>query len=477
MNLKYAVVSIITFLLISLSIGTSVLNYVKSLAETEKQLKQSSLPLSVDNIYTEIQKNIIEPNLISSMMASNTFLKDWLIHEEENVEKITRYLATIKNKYNMFNTFLVSHKSKKYYSSKGLLEKVEKDNPNNQWYFKFKDIQSKHEINLDFNKHMDESMIMFINYKIFDDEFQYLGATGIALKTSYVNEMLNFFRKKYNFNVYFINKKGKVVLSEAGVNSLKNIHDIAELKDFTDDIFGLHTKTIEYKKEKRHYILNTKKIKELDLYLIVEAQMEDFTQEVKKTFYINLFASLLITLIVILIILFALKKYNKRLEFLAHYDALTNLPNRRNFNENFEKALSLFKRNKKNKTLVFFDIDNFKMINDTYGHLIGDKVLIRIAEILNNTIRKSDYTSRWGGEEFSILLHDINMNETEIFAIKLKNNISSDDLLKKYVKSGVTASFGVTAFREEDTLDSIVSRVDSALYESKNSGKNKVKIK
>jgi len=476
-NLKYRVVSIVTFLLLSLSIGTSILNYVKSLDETQKQLKNSSLPLSIDNIYTEIQKNIIEPNLISSMMASNTFLKDWLVHEEQNVEKITRYLSTVKNKYNMFNTFLVSHKSKNYYSSKGVLEKVAKDNPNSKWYFDFKDIQSKHEINLDFNKHMDESMIMFINYKIFDDQFQYLGATGIALKTSYVNEMLSFFRKKYNFNVYFVNKKGAVVLSEIGMNTLKNINDIKELLPLKDDIFDLNSQTIEYKKENNHFLLNTKYIEELDLYLIVEAQIEDFTKEVQKTFYINLFISLLVTFIVILIILYTIKRYNKQLEFLAHHDPLTALPNRRHFNDNVENALSLFKRNKNDKSLLFFDIDDFKKVNDTYGHLIGDKVLVRIAELLKSTIRKSDYISRWGGEEFSILLHDIDIDKSEAFALKLKNSIASDDLLKKYVQSGVTASFGVTGFKDDDTIDSIVSRVDTALYEAKNSGKNQVKIK
>ncbi|NQY93955.1 MAG: GGDEF domain-containing protein, partial [Campylobacteraceae bacterium] len=114
MSLKVIVVSVITFLLISLSIGTSILNYTKSLNETEKQLKNSSLPLSIDNIYTEIQKNVIEPNLISSMMSSNTFLKDWLINEESNIPKIKKYLSTIKDKYSMFNTFLVSHESKNY---------------------------------------------------------------------------------------------------------------------------------------------------------------------------------------------------------------------------------------------------------------------------------------------------------------------------------------------------------------------------
>jgi len=477
MSLKVIVVSVITFLLISLSVGTSILNYTKSLNETEKQLKNSSLPLSIDNIYTEIQKNVIEPNLISSMMSSNTFLKDWLINEENNVPKIKKYLSTIKDKYSMFNTFLVSHKSKNYYSSKGFLEKVDTSNPQSNWYYNFKALPQNSEINLDFNKYMGTSMIMFINYKIFDDHSQYLGATGIAIKTSYVNDMLKSFRENYKFNVYFINKLGRVVLSESGVNKLQNINDIAPLKEFKKDIFDTKTKTIEYKKGGNTYLLNSKYIKELDLYLLVEAQMGDFTKEVKKTFYLNLFVSLMVTLIVIMIILYMIKIYNKKLEYLVLHDPLTKLPNRRSFNNSFENALLLYSRNKNSKALLFFDVDDFKKINDKFGHLLGDKVLVQIALILQSEVRKSDYISRWGGEEFSILLHDVSLDDARLFAQNLKDKIEHDEVLKKLINKSLTASFGLTMFTEKDNMDGLVNRVDQALYDAKNSGKNKVCVR
>lgn len=127
-----------TFLLVSFSVGSSVLNYVKSLEETQIQLKERSLPLSIDNIYTEVQKNLIEPTLVSSMMAHDTFLKDWLILEETETEKIAKYLETIKNKYHMFSTFLVSEKSGNYYTSKGLLEKSKKIIPTTLGIFDLK---------------------------------------------------------------------------------------------------------------------------------------------------------------------------------------------------------------------------------------------------------------------------------------------------------------------------------------------------
>lgn len=461
-----------TFLLVSFSVGSSVLNYVKSLEETQIQLKERSLPLSIDNIYTEVQKNLIEPTLVSSMMAHDTFLKDWLMLEETETEKIAKYLETIKNKYHMFSTFLVSEKSGNYYTSKGLLEKVQEDNPNNAWYFRFKEIQEPYEINLDFNKYMGDSLIMFINYKIFDEKYHYLGATGIGIKISYINEMLKHFRVKYNFNVFFVNKEGEVVLSEVGVNRVSHLNEDKKLRTLSSKILEESSKTLEYEKEGNHYILNTKYIEELNLYLLVEAQIEEFTQEVEKTFILNLFISLAVTFIIIVIILYTVKTYNKKLEYLAAYDSLTKLPNRRTFNLNFEKALRLYKRDNVARSIIFFDIDNFKLINDNYGHLIGDTVLKRIAAILNMQVRSSDNLSRWGGEEFLILLHDSSLKDSLDVAEKLRMAFENDIDLHDLVKGGVSASFGVTSFQEDDTLERIITRADEALYKAKNQGKN-----
>ena len=474
MNFKNYVVIIVTFLLLAFSIGTSVLNYTKSLHETQIELKERSLPLSIDNIYTEVQKNLIEPTLVSSMMANDTFMKDWLIHDENEIDKISRYLESIKNRYNMFSTFLVSDKTGNYYTSKGLLEKVKEGNPNNAWYFRFRDIQEPYEINLDFNKYLADSLIMFINYKIFDDDFHYLGATGIGIKISYINDMLKHFRLKYNFNVFFADKKGDIVLFELDNNEFNNIKNIKELNLLNKDLLAENSKIIEYEKDGKSYILNSKYIKELNLFLFVEAEVNKFTEELEKTFIINLLISLSITTLIIVIILYTIKSYNKKLENLASFDSLTQLPNRRNFNEYFTKSLKLFNRDKISRSIIFFDIDNFKLINDNYGHIVGDNVLKRMATILNLQIRDSDSISRWGGEEFLILLNNSNLNNSFQIAEKLRISFENDIELNNLVKGGVTASFGVTIFKDDDTIEKIISRADRALYAAKNSGKNKV---
>jgi len=254
LNSKYKIIVIITSLLLILSISLSTISYVDALNNTKKQLKVQSLPLSLDNIYSDIQKSIIEPHLVSSMMANDTFVLEWISKGEKDKSKIIRYLKSIKNKYHMFSTFFVSEKTKDYYTNDGFIEKLSRDNPSNKWYYEFKEIQESKELNLDYNKKLSNSLILFINHKILDKDFNYLGATGIALKLSYINDLLKKFRQEYKFIVTFYNKDGDIALAEKSNIHLKNIDDIIELKPYKDIILSKESKSFEYIKNNQKHI-------------------------------------------------------------------------------------------------------------------------------------------------------------------------------------------------------------------------------
>jgi len=472
MRFDYRIVFIITALLFILSTSLTVINYVESMDSTRKQLKNSSLPLTVDNIYTEIQKQIIEPNLIASMMSHDTFMKDWLAHEENDVKQITQYLETIKNKYQMFTAFLVSEKSQNYYTANGLLEKITINDKNNLWYFNFKNNSEVSEINIDYNKFMGQSLIMFINHKIYDDEFHMIGATGVGLKTSYINDMLKYFRQRYNFNVFFINDSGKVIISEQGVNKLEQLSDLPELKKLIPDIISKERQLFEYTQSGESYLLTKKYIAELDLYLLVEAKVDNFTQSVREAFYFNMMVSLLITLLIAIIVVLYVRKIHSKLSDLASNDTLTGLPNRRTFQSQLELFLSLKARHQQKLSLVFVDVDDFKMINDAQGHDVGDNILINIAAALKSTIRNTDFIARWGGEEFIILLIDTQLQDAQLIAEQLRKTIESNTYLLEHAKKKVTISLGVTQARDNDDANALFKRVDNALYQAKRTGKN-----
>lgn len=474
MNSKYKIVIVVSILLLILSLSITTINYMVSLNNTEKQLKNQSLPLSLDNIYTEIQKHIIEPYLVSSMMANDTFVQDWLINEEENHSKIEQYLNAIRNQYGMFTSFLVSEKTQNYYTHEGLIEKMNESNKPNKWYYDFKKIQERHEINLDFNKHLSNSMMMFLNYKIIGKDYSFLGATGVGIKIYYINDMLKNFRQKHHFKVFFINKDGKIILAERKIVKEDNLDNIEHLRNYKDTLISKDPQSIEFEHNGKRYLLSSKYIPELNLYLLVEAKVDDFIKDVKNIFYLNLFISIFISIIITISLIFLIRNYNKKLEHLAGNDLLTNMNNRRVFEDKFQYQLLLHQRNNQALSFVFIDIDNFKMINDKYGHGIGDKVLIRVSTILKENIRKTDLISRWGGEEFVIAYIDSSLEDAKVITKKIKDLIESDYNLRNLTKNSVTASFGLTQLRKEDNMDTIVRRADKEMYKAKASGKNKI---
>jgi diguanylate cyclase (GGDEF)-like protein len=472
MRFNYRIVAIITALVFTLSATLTLINYSTSKESTREQLKNSALPLTIDNIYTEIQKNIIEPNLIASMMSHDTFLIDWLSNEEDDVQQIVRYLATIQDKYQILTSFLVSDKSQNYYSADGMLDKIDKKNPNNLWYFDFQKSPELSEINIDYNANMGTELIMFINHKILDSDYHIIGATGIGLKTSYINDMLKTFRQRYQLSVYFIDVNGKVVIAEESINNLQKISDIPELSSKLTDIISKDSKVFEYTQAGELYLLNKKYIAELDLYLIVEAKVNDFTKAAKETFYFNIFVSSIITLLISFIIVLYVRTIHLKLDKLASNDDLTGLPNRRYFREQLAQFLLLKERYNNSLSILFIDIDNFKYVNDTKGHDVGDQVLKYLAEILGNNIRKSDFVARWGGEEFIILLIDSDIHQAHIIAEQLRSQVANSHQLIQFLQQPITISLGATTVTDKDNIDTLLKRADDALYKAKSQGKN-----
>jgi diguanylate cyclase (GGDEF)-like protein len=159
---------------------------------------------------------------------------------------------------------------------------------------------------------------------------------------------------------------------------------------------------------------------------------------------------------------------NLELQNRASYDALTKIYNRVSFESELAKELKDALRYEKQFSLIMFDIDHFKNVNDTYGHDVGDIILRELTSLVGGAIRETDFFARWGGEEFMIITH-ADIAQSEAFAEKLRELVESHDFTE--VKS-VTSSFGVAQYRKHDTKESIVKRCDEMLYSAKNSGRN-----
>jgi diguanylate cyclase (GGDEF)-like protein/PAS domain S-box-containing protein len=158
------------------------------------------------------------------------------------------------------------------------------------------------------------------------------------------------------------------------------------------------------------------------------------------------------------------------------FDPLTGIGNRPHIEAKIRAAIEDFRRQRSDFGILFIDIDHFKDFNDRYGHLLGDKVLRATANTLRQHLRGSDSCGRWGGEEFVVLVHDLDLSGLAKVAEKLRQAVAETGVREKEAELKVTVSIGGSLMRPGDSLESLLERADRLMYESKRLGRNRVSL-
>ena len=252
-----------------------------------------------------------------------------------------------------------------------------------------------------------------------------------------INDFDKFLETKKNIFDFFIEEfgfitKNQIVKQESWLRYIKDLPEvdrIVKIKNYLHEE-RIFTINVEYYENKEHYYVFS---------------LTDITQ---------------------------IKEKSNLLEYQASHDKLTGLFNRNKFDEFYIKEVKRSRRYSTDLSIIIFDIDNFKTINDTHGHQSGDIVLKEISQIISLHIREQDIAVRWGGEEFLILLPHTNLDGATTVAKKIRINIEENEFTELKLK--LTASFGVSELNEDDSDESLILRTDKFLYEAKNSGKNRV---
>jgi len=474
---KNNLILIVSLLLITGFAATSLASYYASLASLRSQITRKELPMTSDNIYSEIQRDLFQPVLISSLMANDTFLKDWIINGEKNVSEITRYLKEIQDKYNTFTVFFVSEQTKTYHHADGILKKIKPDEERDKWYFRVRSMKADYEINVDPDMANKDSMTIFINYQVHDYQNNFIGATGVGLKVSAVKNLIKEYQKNYDRNIYFVDKKGNIILH--GSSQLSDVKHISEVKGISSVSTSILSKSeghFSYKREGKTIHLNTRYMPEFKWYLLVEQLEEKRTRQIFKALLINLSVCAMITIIVLLLTSLTISSYQKKLEKIAVTDKLTGIYNRQAFDLVIHPILKDIHRKKFALSLILFDIDHFKKVNDAFGHMAGDEALKHIVKICLTTIRESDILCRWGGEEFLILLKECSLDDAYEISEKIRKTIQDTPLVYKGKEIFSTISLGISLYHPDEKEDSLIARADDLLYKAKQNGRNRTEM-
>ncbi|MDA8124680.1 MAG: sensor domain-containing diguanylate cyclase [Deltaproteobacteria bacterium] len=469
---------LILLIAIVLGIGfvtTSLASYFVSRSAIRSTIVENELPITADTVYSEIQKDLIRPIFVSSMMASDTFVRDWVLAGERDVTRMTRYLKEVQSRYQAVTSFFVSEKSRIYYQSEGVLKRVSESAWRDVWYFRVRQMGAPYEINVDPDLAHRDTMTIFINYRVFDYRHRFIGATGVGLAVDSVKKLVNDYQRRYGRNIFFADRAGKIVLQAAENQQLEtDIRRQEGLSRLVDRIFKEGGGSFIYERNGETQLLNVRFIPELNWYLFVEKAESAATAGIRRILYLNLGISLLITLIVLCAATVIINRYQTRLEKLASLDKLTGLYNRHAFDIVIGQLLSRSRRTQEPFSVVLFDIDHFKEVNDRCGHSAGDQMLKEVARVAKARLRSADILCRWGGEEFLAVLPGCRVADAVRIAEGLRQAVVDVALPCREQVIRVTASLGVAEYLPGEEIDPLLQRADRALYRAKEEGRNRV---
>lgn len=470
---KRRLVIFITVLLVLGFVATSLVSYLVSGTALRDQITTSGLPLTSDNIYSDIQNDLLPPILVSATMAQDTFLRDWTLDGEEDISKVIKYLTEIRSRNNTITAFFVSEATRNYYHPTGIVEQVTREDPSDAWYFRVRDMEQDYEINVDFDQANEFSLTVFINYRMYDYDENFIGAAGVGLQATTMLERIDRYEDRYDRDIYFVDTGGTVTLQAGtGNDQPGSISDMEGLGGIADEILAADNGTWEYVRNGDAILLNTRYIPEFDWYLFVEQPENAATAPVRRAFLLNLGVGLAIAALVVILTQITLQRYQRRLERLATTDNLTGVANRHSFEMLTESYTRQPASHAPPNSVILLDLDELKQINDRYGHLTGDRVIREVAEVTRGILRNTDVLCRWGGEEFAIWLRGCGLDDALAVAEKIRGGIRDRRFADGEVS--VTASLGVVAHQPGDTLEQTLGRADRALYIAKSGGRNRV---
>lgn len=479
---QYRLLCWISLILILGFVAVSATNFLVARDALQKNLADNSLTIASELVYSEIQKDLQKPALIATQMAHDSFLKDWVLHGEEDSAVVTNYLKTIKLHNNANASYFVSENTQTHYSANGKLAAPQITETKDQWYYRIKNSKAPFETIVELDIANRDNLNIVTNYKMLDDSGNFLGVVGIGISLDNIKLLMDSQQARFGRTIYLVDKKGNVLLSGGALKAQKaNLENMAGLNQLSKQL--LHSsknvpQALEYVTQTGRVMVNARTIPELGWQLVIEQAVEGELRPLRSGLLINVVIGASTLLSVLILVLTSLRRYQRRIEKSAATDTLTKLLNRQAFDFVFRQALLDSERSRQPLCVVLLDIDHFKKINDKNGRLVGDHVLREIALLAKRSLRESDVICRWGGEEFLLLLKNCTLEKATSISENLRSTIAGNDFSRTTdlakVRLSLSVSMGVAECKAEESEDSVFDRADVALRQAKESGRNSV---
>ncbi|UZP66299.1 diguanylate cyclase [Desulfovibrio mangrovi] len=446
-----------------------VVNYNVSQRYIRDELVNSSLPLLRDTIYSEIHADLMQPIHVASVMANDTFLRDWVLEGEKDSTRVIRYLQRIHEEYGFFSSFFVSTASSRYYHFENVLKDVHPDDAHDVWFYDFLASGLTMRLDVDTNEAAGNELTVFINYRVRDTASRTIGVTGVGLRMATLARLFSDYKRLHGKTVFMVDGKGTVQVhpdvslvrgtSLASMASPEVSAGVLAAKDTPADF--------EFKGKDGGVYLTSRYIPEIDWYIVVQQAEFDVMASARDNFIRTVAAGAVVTLAVLLVSVMTVNRYQRRLESVTLVDSLTGLPNRRALEQRFNMQYSLLSRGGEVFSLAVLDLNDFKVINDTYGHIVGDRILQELGRLSGEILRKTDMLARWGGDEFMLLVMGGAASANNVVH-RFNERLAQTPLVEVNGESlCIRMSCGLTTVLPSDSLDTAYLRADKAMYDAK----------
>ena len=418
-----------------------------------------------DGIYRNVNAILAYPINYTNGMSNDYLLQSILDKEDEMPEDefeavMAQYLENIRNVNNWETAYLVSCDTNKYYTPSGLSKLVDSEEDEyDVWYENFIESGLEYGADITYDELNPEEYVIFIDRRMeVDGELR--AVLGCAIYLSDLMDFMNYCYQEYDVEVYLTDTEGNVILDINDVNLVESYKDRNET-DIVDKEEHMYTEG--------GYIIKSY-VPDLGMYLVVKNSNYTLSEK-----FIKIFRGAVIYVVIMIMVLTIMNFYRFREEkaVLKNTDFLTQISNVKGLQTNIKTFISGINSNNIGGSMFIFDIDNFKMINDTFGHAKGDEILKKFAIELSKAFRAGDIVGRLGGDEFIVFSPTLtNKEDIEKKALEIVDlfNWTIEEENKK-VKMSV--SIGVSVYpKDGNSYEELYKAADKALYYVKKRDKN-----
>lgn len=473
---KQRLLGLLAAILVAGFTGTSVIAYRAALSGVRASIGGSALPVAAESVYARLQRDLVEPLYISSMMANDAFLHAWVEGGEIDEAPIVNYLREVQRRYGTITAFFVSERTRRYYHPSGILKEVRPEEWRDAWYWRVRGMDEAYEINIDPDLANADELTVFINYRVLDSGGEFLGAAGVGLTVNAMAGIASRLRDEFGTAVYFVDPDGFLVAGRpAGLDAAPAaVTAVPGLADVAKQALASGGGAYHYRGVAGETLLHVRYLSEIGWYLFVEREESASIAGSRRALAMNLALYGFILGLALLTAALTVDRYQRKLEKAAAHDPLTGALNRLAFTAVAEHAFKDALRAGQPVSVAIFDADDFKAVNDRYGHPDGDRVLKIIAAAATGALRKSDAFCRWGGEEFLCVLPGCDLASAAAVAEKLRAAVAAET--KAAGPKAVTLSAGVAQLKAGEDLEGLIRRADDALLAAKRVGKDRVRL-